>query len=127
MPFSRKCQRCDLRGLALQICKGWSTGCTPPKGLAQCPLARLQNSSNAGDTTKRLADESSKQEEDIKKAVEQNKQKVRKTLWQCRTFHVAVKNHQSQHVSGFPAVLPPPAQVLDTILGYVTSVKFQTE
>lgn len=50
------------------------------------------NSSNAGDTSKRLASESAKQEEEIKAAVQKNKQ-----------------------------------QVLDTILGYVTTVKFPKE
>lgn len=39
-------------------------------------LLRAQNSSNAGDTTKRLASESASQEEEIRKAVQKNKQKV---------------------------------------------------
>jgi len=112
-----------------------------------------QNSSNAGDTTKRLASESSKAEADIKEAVAKNKQQVRPvaTSWQGHfspaaylVAHVpqagpSVGNCTGQHRHTLSRrgpdcdLLPGPsghvisAQVLDTILGYVTEVKFADE
>lgn len=82
----------------------------------------VQNSSNAGDTTKRLTSESAKQEEDIRSAVQKNKQQV------CTHCRVAQALGATK-TFGFPCFKESfsSAQVLDTILGYVTTVKFQKQ